>query len=80
MLYHETAFFNHDRVAILIVLEQGWKANPFFRKAGSTRRNPHCTGAGLEDSNRHLRAIARRVVAILIVLEQGWKLGKSLFR
>ncbi len=38
------------KVAILIVLEQGWKLphNPLSPRLWYNRRNPHCTGAGLE--------------------------------
>ena len=39
-------------VAILIVLEQGWKKQPKSAKQADKGRNPHCTGAGLEGSRR----------------------------
>ena len=61
-------------VAILIVLEQGWKYEKQRRFQTFVHcRNPHCTGAGLEDEDEPFKPDGSRAVAILIVLEQGWK-------
>ena len=54
---HWSVFFNP--VAILIVLEQGWKAEKAHYLALPKGRNPHCTGAGLEVPSEHRRTGAR---------------------